>query len=97
MMGGLLGNFTIIFGKHNFSKVKLHLKSNIKTHHVSVWKGFSIYPLTYNFQHFEPIEYVNGVSKILHAFKINNPKMIFNLDEFLSCSKSMIQLFTFDT
>jgi hypothetical protein len=54
-------------------------------------KDFQSIPLhiTYNFQHFEPIEYVNSVSKILHVFKTNNPNMIFNLDKFLSCSKSM--------
>jgi len=58
------------------------------------WKDFQYIPLhvTYTFQHFEPIEYVNGVFNFLHVFKTNNPKMILNLDEFLSCSKSMIQL-----
>jgi hypothetical protein len=44
----------------------------------------------YNSQHFEPIEYVNGVHNVLHVFETNNPKMIINLDKFLSCSKSMI-------
>jgi len=54
-------------------------------------KDFQSIPLhiTYNFQHFEPIEHVNNVSKILHVLKTNNPNMIFNLDKFLSCSKSM--------
>jgi len=54
--------------------------------YVSMWNGFSIYPLhtTYNFQHFEPIEYVNGLSHSSPTFQANDPKihtglMIFHL------------------
>jgi hypothetical protein len=38
--------------------------------------------ITYNSQHFELIEYENGVLRFLHAFEPNDPKVTTNLDEF---------------
>ncbi len=45
---------------------------------------FQFIPLhiTYNFPHFEPIEYDNGVHRFFHAFEPRDPKMTINLDEF---------------
>jgi hypothetical protein len=53
-------------------------------YNVSKWNGFSICPFTYNlsFQHFEPIEYVNGVDRFLPSFETNAPKILINLDDF---------------
>jgi hypothetical protein len=38
--------------------------------------------ITYNFQHFELIDYDNGVSRFFCAFEPNDPKMTTNLDKF---------------
>ncbi len=58
-----------------------------------MWHGFSIYPLhkMYSFQHFEPIQYVNNLSKSLITFQINDPKVTINLDDFPSLSELMVQ------
>jgi hypothetical protein len=61
-----------------------------------MWHGFSIYPLTslhitYNSQHFEPIQYVNDLSKSLITFQINDPKVTIDSNDFPSLSKSMVQ------
>jgi hypothetical protein len=62
-------------------------------HYVSMWHGFSIYPLhiTYNFQHFEPIQYVNGLFRSLPTFQINDSKVTIDLDDFPSFSESVMQ------
>ncbi len=38
--------------------------------------------ITYNSQHFESIDYDNGVPRFSHALEPNDPKMTINLDEF---------------
>ncbi len=45
----------------------------------------------YNFQHFEPIQYVTGLFKSLSTFQINDPKVTIDLNEFPSISKLMVQ------
>jgi hypothetical protein len=45
----------------------------------------------YSFQHFEPIQYVNNLSKSLITFQINDPKVTINLDDFPSLSELMVQ------
>jgi hypothetical protein len=38
--------------------------------------------IAYNFQDFEPIEYVNGLSWLSPIFQANNPKVHIDLDDF---------------
>jgi hypothetical protein len=47
--------------------------------------------IAYNYQHFEPIQYVNGLFKSLLTFQINDPKVTIDLNYFLSLSKSVVQ------
>ncbi len=45
----------------------------------------------YNFQHFEPIQYVNGLFRSLPTFQVNDFKVNIDLDDFPSLSESMMQ------
>jgi hypothetical protein len=47
--------------------------------------------IIYNFQHFESIQYVNGLSKSLPTFQVNDSKITINLDDFPSLLKSVVQ------
>ncbi len=47
--------------------------------------------ITYSSQHVEPIQYVNGSSKSLPTFQINDPKVTIDLDDFPFFSKSVVQ------
>jgi hypothetical protein len=47
--------------------------------------------ITYSSQHFEPIQYVNGLFKSLPTFPVNDPKVTIHLDDFLFISKSVMQ------
>ena len=47
--------------------------------------------ITYSFQHFEPIQYVNGLTRFLLTFQINDPKVTINLNDFPYLSKLMVQ------
>jgi len=40
--------------------------------------------ITYNSQHFEPIQYVNGIYKFLRTFQVNDFKITIDLDDFPS-------------
>jgi hypothetical protein len=46
--------------------------------------------IVYNFQHFESIQYVNGLSRALPTFQVNDSKVTTDLDDFSFFSKSMI-------
>jgi hypothetical protein len=67
----------------------------MKMHNVLMWSGFSIHPLTsnYNSQHFLLIDYDNGVPRFFHALEPNDPKMNINLDEFPLILESIVQQF----
>jgi hypothetical protein len=54
---------------------------------------FQFIPLhiVYNFQHFEPIQHFNGLSKYLPTFEVNEPKVTIDLDDFPSLSNLMVQ------
>jgi hypothetical protein len=45
----------------------------------------------YNFQHFEPIQYVNGISRSLLIFQINDSKVTINLNDFAFLLEAMVQ------
>ncbi len=47
--------------------------------------------IAYSSQHYEPIEYDNGVLKKFHAFEPNDPKVTINLDEFPLILESIVQ------
>jgi hypothetical protein len=49
--------------------------------------------IIYNFQHFEPIEYVKGLFKSLFTFQTNDHKVHTNLNDFPSFSKLMMENF----
>jgi hypothetical protein len=47
--------------------------------------------IAYNSQHFEPIQYVNGLFRSLPTFQFNDSKITIVLDDFLSFSKLVMQ------
>jgi len=47
--------------------------------------------IVYNFQHFERIQYVNGLSKFLPTFQVNDSKITIDLDDFASLLKLVVQ------
>jgi hypothetical protein len=47
--------------------------------------------ITYSSQHFEPIQYVNGLSKSLPTFQVNDSKVTIDLDDFPSLSELVMQ------
>jgi hypothetical protein len=47
--------------------------------------------IVYNSQHFEPIQYVNGLSRSLPIFQVNNPKVSIDLNDFLSLLELVMQ------
>jgi hypothetical protein len=47
--------------------------------------------MTYNFQHFEPIEYINGLFWSLLIFQANDRKVHIDLNDFPSFSELMMQ------
>jgi hypothetical protein len=92
-MGGLWGHFPTIFwiveylqGQYIWNKISKHIMS---------WcdMDFQSIPLyiTYNFQHFELIQYVDGLSKSLPTFQINDSKVTINWDDFSSFSELVMQ------
>jgi len=38
--------------------------------------------IMYSSQHFEPIQYVNGLFRFLHTFQVNDSKVTINLNDF---------------
>jgi hypothetical protein len=47
--------------------------------------------IMYSSQHFEPIQYVDGLYRSLPIFQVNDSKINIDLDDFPSLSKSMMQ------
>ncbi len=47
--------------------------------------------IAYNSQHFEPIEYVNGLSQSSPIFQANDPKVHIDLDDFPSFLELVMQ------
>jgi hypothetical protein len=76
-MGNLWGDFiTFVLRKIIY---KGQFMFGIKYQNTMFWcgVGFQSIPLhiVYNFQHFESIEYDNGVPRFFHAFEPNDPKV----------------------
>jgi len=47
--------------------------------------------IAYNSQHFEPVQYVNGLSRSSLTFQVNNSKISIDLSDFSSFLHSMMQ------
>jgi len=47
--------------------------------------------ISYNYQHFEPIQHVSGLFRSLLTFQNNDPKVTIDLDDFPSFSKLVVQ------
>jgi hypothetical protein len=47
--------------------------------------------IKYSFQHFKPIQYVNGLFEFWPTFQVNDPKVTIDLDDFSSLSETMVQ------
>jgi hypothetical protein len=52
--------------------------------------------IAYRYQHFEPIQYVNGLSNFLSTLQVNDSKITIDLDDFPSFSKSMMHNLLFN-
>jgi hypothetical protein len=93
-MGGLAGDFIIIFWIVEYLQMPIYIWNNVSKCIMSqCGMDFQSIPLhiTYNSQHFEPIQYVNGLFRSLVIFQINDSKVTIDLNDFPSLSKSMIQ------
>jgi hypothetical protein len=62
-------------------------------HYVSMWHQFWSITLhiAYSFKHLNLIQYVNGLSKSLLTFQVNDSKVTINLDEFSFLLELMVQ------
>ncbi len=47
--------------------------------------------ITYNFQHFELIQHVNGLSRSLPTFQVNDSKVTMDWNDFSSLSRLVMQ------
>jgi hypothetical protein len=95
-MGGLWGDFIVIFWIIKYLQKPIYIWNKILKHIMS-WCGmdFQFIPLhiIYNFQHFEAIEYVNGLFRSLFGFQTNDHKVHIYLNDFPSFSELMMQKF----
>jgi hypothetical protein len=88
-MGSLWGNFTTIYWISEYMRRPIYIWNKIsKCFMFQCDMDFQSIPLRimYNFQHFEPIQYVNGLFKSLPTFQVNNSKVNIDLDDFSSFS-----------
>jgi len=88
-MGGLWGDFIVIFWITKYLQRLIYIWNKISKCIMSqCGMDFQSIPLhiAYNSQHFEQIQYVNGLFKSLSIFQINDPKVTLDLDDFPSLS-----------
>jgi len=93
-MRGLWGDFITIFWTVECLQRLIYIWNKISKHIMSQHGMFFqsiLLHIMYNFQHFEPIQYVNGLSKSLPTFQINDPKVIIYFNDFPFVLKSMVQ------
>jgi len=93
-MGSLWGDFIVIFWIVEYLQKSIYMRNKISKRNMS-WCGmnfqFISLHITYNFQDFEPIQYVNGLFRCLHTFQVNDFKVTIDLYEFPFLLKSMVQ------
>jgi hypothetical protein len=93
-MGSLCGDFTIIFWISEYLQRPIYIWNKVSKCLMSqCGMGFQSIPLciTYNFEHFEPIQYVNDLFRSLPTFQVNNSKITIDLDDFQSFSEIVVQ------
>ncbi len=85
-MGDLWTYFIITFWIVEYLQRPIYIWNKVSKHIMSqCGMAFQSIPLhiTYNSQHFELIQYFNGLSRSLLTFEINDPKITIDLDDFL--------------
>jgi len=94
-MGGFWGNFTAIFWIIEYLHWKLIYIWNKISKCIMSQCGmdFQFIPLhiMYSYQHFEPIQHFNGLSRYLLTFQVNDPKIPINLNDFPFLLNLMVQ------
>jgi hypothetical protein len=93
-MGGLWGDFTTIFWIAKYLQRSIYIWNKVSKCIMSQCGiDFQYVPLhiAYSSQHFEPIQYVNGLSRSLLTFQVNDFKVTINLDDFPFLSESKMQ------
>jgi hypothetical protein len=84
-MEGLWGDFIAIFWIVKYLQRSIYAWNKISKHNMSrCGMDFQSIPLhiTYNSQHFEPIQYVNSLSRSLLIFQVNNSNVTIDLNDF---------------
>jgi hypothetical protein len=93
-MGGLWGDFTIIFWIAAYLQRPIYIWNKVSKC-IMFWCGLDfqsiLLHIAYSFQHFEPIQYVNGLFKSFLTFQVNDSKVIIFLNDFPSLLESMVQ------
>ncbi len=93
-MGGLSGDLIVIFSIVKYLQRLIYIWNKIsKCIMFQCGMDFQSIPLhiAYNFQHFEPIQYVNGISRSSPTFQINDSKVNIDLDDFPSLLEFVMQ------
>jgi hypothetical protein len=84
-MGGLWGDFTTIFWITEYLQRLIYIWNKVSKQIMSqCGMDFQSIPLhiTYSFQHFKLIQYVNSLFRSLPTFQINDPKVTIDLNDF---------------
>jgi hypothetical protein len=84
-MEGLWGNFSTIFWIAKYLHRPIYFWNKVSKCIMSrCGMDFQSIPLhiIYNFQDFEPIQHVNGISRSSPSFQVHNSKVNINLDDF---------------
>jgi hypothetical protein len=84
-MEGLWGDFSTIFWIVKYLHRLIYIWSKVSKCIMSrCGMDFQSIPLhiTYNFQHFEPIQHVNGIYRSSPIFQVHNSKVNINLNDF---------------
>ncbi len=90
IMKGLWGDFTVIFSIVKYLKRLIYIWNKVLKCIMFQcgidFQSISLH-IAYNFQHFEPIQYVNGLSKSLSTFQVNDSNGNIDLNDFPSLLK----------
>jgi hypothetical protein len=93
-MGDLWGDFIAIFWIVKYLQRPIYIWNKVSKCIMSqCGMDFQSIPLhiTYNSQNFEPIQYINGLSRSSLTFQVNDSKINIDLDDFPSISKLVMQ------
>jgi hypothetical protein len=89
-MEGLWGGFTTIFWIVEYLQRPIYIWNKISKRIMSqcgMNSQFIPLHIAYSFQHFEPIQYVNGLSRSSPTFQVNDSKINIDLNDFPSFLK----------